>query len=501
MATKSYSAVLSTMDQYMPRMSTSMALVFETPDAERAVNNLTIGLRRMNRHLSYLRGRVFEIAHGRLELRWTVYDEPVLPKLMPAELVSSFSAVTFQQLKDQRAPLHYFPASISPAPIFGDFKTAGMPAFAVNYAPLASGGLVMCCSFHQNVVDFTGAVEILRLWAAFTSSPLLDKAIPAPDPDEPFRRGLILRLAMHRPVPVDEKPISTEEILAHHPEIALAPSLAPEEHSFAKEVPVAGLSTIFTLDLAQLEKTRAALRAVNDVAAKASIDTVVFAILWSCITRVRATRGRAEAGDRVPADTATAAESKLSISVDMRAHLDPACFPPWGPRPFLGNVTKYNLTRVPLAKLESAAAGHCDEGLSALAKIVVVIHSSLASENRESIIDIARLGEQARDASVFRPGWGSFGGPDLSVSSWANMGDPIYTSDWGGVGKIEFVRLVENEWDGVLAVMPRKWEKPETGTEPGVIEVCVSLRKDDMETLRKDRALSSYLLVEGLRTA
>ncbi|KAK4142491.1 uncharacterized protein C8A04DRAFT_29941 [Dichotomopilus funicola] len=499
MATKSYSAVLSPVDQYMPRMSTPMVLVFETPDPERAINNLTIGLRRMNRHLSYLRGRVFEIAHGRLELRWTVYDEPVLPKLMPAELVTRFSAVTFQQLKDQRAPPHYFPASISPAPVFGDLKTAGMPAFAVNYAPLAAGGLVVCCSFHKNVVDCTGAVQILRLWAAFTSSPLLDKTRAAPDPDEPFRRGLILRLAMHRPVPNDEKAISTEEILARHPEIALAPSLAPEEHPFAKEVPVAGISTIFTLDVEKLEKTRVALRPTNGVAAQASVDTVVFAILWSCITRVRATRGRAEGGKTAAADSTTAAEPKLSISVDMRAHLDSTCFPPWGPRPFLGNVTKYNLTQVPLAKLESAAAGHANGELSALDETVAAITSSLAAENRESIVDIARLVEQAPNASVLRPGK-SFGGLDLSVSSWANMGDPIYTWDWVGVGKVEFVRLVDNEWDGVLTVMPRKWEKAETGAEPGVIEVCVSLRKDDMETLRKDEALSSYF-VEGLGTA
>ncbi|KAK4130818.1 hypothetical protein BT67DRAFT_389952 [Trichocladium antarcticum] len=504
-------AVLSPLDQYMPGLYTTIFLVFESAHPARAVDRLRTGLHMVNQRLPYLRGRVFATEannprdRGRLAIQWSLADNGVTMTEACIDAgqdnAAALPGMCFRQLKRKGAPLHYFPDSLSPLPALVDLKTdVGVPALAVNYALLA-GGVVLGVSVQHAVADGSGMAELLRLFAHCTRSgggggdaaPLTlgppPPPPPPPDPQEPLHRDRLLRLATTQG-PREKLPFRT--LLARHPEFGLLSDLVAAGGLPAWPPSPVGSSKVFAFDGAKLQAVKAALQArePSPAAERITINTVLCAILWCCITRVRATRR----------DGAwSARRSKLGFAVNGRTRLPPGEVVS-GPS-FLGNVNIYGLAEAAVSELEAAATAPIH--VTALGPAVRAIARAVRHITPEHIADVIELVDQAPDTQDIIPGWSGIHTADMTITSWANMS--LYDFDFGtGLGKPAFVRVPEMETDGLAIVLPRRRSVPETcrgacSAAAGVegIEVVVAMYLEDMAALERDPVWASFLVCDG----
>ncbi|KAK4247054.1 trichothecene 3-O-acetyltransferase [Corynascus novoguineensis] len=511
---------LSPLDQYMPRIYTNLFLIFETPSPTLAVEKLRAGLQRLNQHLPYLRGRVFASGGGRVGLRWSPEDKDVELQYMPSK-GTPLSELSFAKLKNEGAPLHYFPCSLSPLPRFIDLNSdVGAPVFAVNFARLDSG-IVLGLSVQHNVMDGTGVVELVRLWAACTRFDSFDAVATAyPDPEEPLHRTVSLRLAtgghgMQNPrhhqsgqAALSADPFN--DLLARHPEFAITPEAAVTAVNPPSSSPALhpGTSRIFTFAASKLEAVKSALnRTQLSSATSASVTTnsILCALIWSCVTRVRTARrgsGNSSKREEKPGE-GSAQTSRLGFAVNGRTRLlggdyspgsEPALHSRDGQRrPFLGNVNLYGLATMSVRALVQSASAIGD--WSDLAIVIDTIGNAIKRVTPQHVAEVMDLVEQAPDTGIIMPGWNSFHRLDLTVTSWANM--DLYEADFGeGVGKAEFMRVPRAESDGFALVLPRKRRVSGAGAkraEEG-IEVVLVMHAEDMATLERDAVWASFLV-------
>ena len=509
----------------MPRIYTTLFLVFETPDTINAVEKLRVGLKRLNQRLPYLKGRVFAADGGRAALRWSPTDLDVELQQMPPDGVVLLG-LSFEKLKAERAPLHYFPPILSPLPRFANLNAdSGAAVFAVNYG-LLDGGIVLGLSVEHNVMDGTGVVEFIRFWAACTRSDTIDTATTStPDPDEPLHRSRLLRLAVGHATQGKHQTTqqSFSDLLARHPEFRLPLNTDTTTTPATSQPtpfpsPPAGTSKIFTFSLAKLSATKTTLRPPTRPTLPTTTNSILCAILWSCITRVRIARRRRTAAAVTPPSPSPspaaviAPRSHLGFAINGRARLglgsgvragagvgagaSPALADP-PQRPFLGNVNLYGRAGMGVDVLERAtaataatAAGVEGSGQEeALAGVVQAIGAAVGRVTPGFMGEVMELVERAPDGSGLVPGWDAFHGMDVTVTSWANMG--VYEVDFGeGVGRPCFMRVPRAETDGFVIVLPRR----RGGSVEEEIEVVVAMHPEDMAALEGDAVWRSYLV-------
>ncbi|KAK3297346.1 uncharacterized protein B0H64DRAFT_473474 [Chaetomium fimeti] len=514
-------ALLSPIDQYMPRIYTTIFLIFETLDRTSAVDKLRAGLTRLNQRLPYLKGRVFATDGGRAAIRWSPTDKDIELQEMPTDGVPLLR-LSVEKLKAERAPLHYFTDTLGPMPRLADLdKDSGASVLATNYG-LLDGGIVLCLAVEHNVMDGAGMVELIRFWAACTRSETIDPATtPTPDPNEPLYRHERLRQATepitqdeHQSTPAQQ---SFDDLLARHPEFRLASTKAAPAAPLPSPL---GTSKIFTFSTAKLEATKTTLQTLHPGSAArpaTTTNSVLCATLWSCITRVRRQRrGREPPTTTSPTSPAAAADgvearSRLGFAINGRARLGAA-----GPladprRPFLGNVALHGLARVDVAELEratatAAAAGDGADGadgdatdgadgdatasgMAALGRVVQAIGEAVGRVTPGFAREVMDLIEQTPvDGGGLAFGWNSLHGMDVMVTSWANM--DLYGVDFGeGVGRPCLVRVTQRETDGFVIVLPRQRGEEEEG-----IDVMVAMHVEDMAALEGDAVWTSYLV-------
>jgi hypothetical protein len=148
-----HSGFLSPLDQYIPRIYTSIILLFDTQDPAQAVDNLKAGLRRLNQRLPYIKGHVSATDasvenRGRLGIKWSAADRDI--ELTEATFGGldddgrvALLGLSFPELKTQGAPLRYFPRCLMPLPAVTDLHSStDAPVLAVNYT-LLDGGLAV----------------------------------------------------------------------------------------------------------------------------------------------------------------------------------------------------------------------------------------------------------------------------------------------------------------------------------------------------------------------
>ncbi|KAK4239374.1 trichothecene 3-O-acetyltransferase [Achaetomium macrosporum] len=479
-----HTVTLSPLDQYMPRIYTNLFLVFETPDPALAVDRLRAGLQKLNQHLPYLKGRVFVADRARLAIRWSAADEDV--KLQETHTNGvALPGMSFKQLSQEGAPPHYFKPCLTPLPRVTDFASnPEASVFAANFT-LLDGGLVVGLSIQHNVIDGTGVAELIRFWAdcASTSSTQLNAAA-APDPEEPLHRDRLLRLATEQTTPEVEKEEpqpqtpSLHGLLAKHPEFTLSATTTSSPHPPTPPLLPKGTSKIFTFSTSKLAKAKASLLTLTPQTTTITTNSVLCAITWSCITRIRLGRRQREGGGH---DQETHSQSKLGFAINGRTRLPPQFLME---RPFLGNVNLYGLAEIRLEDLERAANGDVDS----LAAVVQAIDDAVGRVTPAHIGEVIQLVDRVPDTRGLLPGWNSVHGDDATVTSWANMG--VYDADFGeAVGAPRFMRVPESETDGFLIVLPRQRGPAERG-----IEVVAAMHPEDMKALERDVVWGSYLV-------
>ena len=187
----------------------------------------------------------------------------------------------------------------------------------------------------------------------------------------------------------------------------------------------------------------------------------------------------------------------MGFAVDGRRVLG---FSDWKPG-YLGNVNLFGLAELPVAELQISTAIADDQGVLEIALNLQPAISAIAAATSRitasSIVEVLSLVEQSPIVSDIIPGWDAFFGPDLSVTSWANMG--VYDLDFGAfLGKPDFLRVPAAKIDGLVIILPRRrreqlGENLSDVRDEEVIEVMVYLREDDLEHLVKSEALGTLL--------
>jgi trichothecene 3-O-acetyltransferase len=174
---------------------------------------------------------------------------------------------------------------------------------------------------------------------------------------------------------------------------------------------------------------------------------------------------------------------KLGMAVNGRTRLGKSLEGAGG-RPYTGNVNLYSVTSLgldQLIELGQSPSPNAQWAISdTLASVVQAISASIARIDRQFISEVVTISEQAPNLQALLPGWDFFNGPDLTITSWANL--DTYSVNFGPeLGLPDFVRVPYAEVDGLNIVLPRR-----RTSIPEIIEVVVMLRKDDMEELERN---------------
>lgn len=488
---KSYqdgSCMLSPVDQLMPRIYTTMFLVYETDQYESAVGKLNEGLAKATSMLPFLRGSVHKSPDGlvprnQLSLSWSSLDPP--PAVV--EMTAPESLPTFEKLKLSNAPLSVFQESLSPVPALINHQNpeARVPALVIGATRL-EGGLILCFCAHHVVMDGAGMGIFLNFWGDCIRG---EPKVPL-DPGELSHRESRLRDASGYFDKTGPR-ATLEELLRRHSEFSLR-SLSPAPSSIPTDAsgqPIGCSARIFAFSSAKLQKVKEALS--SSVPAKLlTVNNVLGAALWLSITRIRLGRMRRDRATTLTASTT----SKLGFAVNARSRVGFA----GSDKPFVGNVTMLKIVEFLATEMESiagnafASSGTAD--LSLIAPIISAIAEATSTVTATYVGEIIAFADNIADVEDIGPGWNSFHGLDLTYTSWADLG--MYDCDFGPVlgGKPQFARIPYMPYlDGMVLALPRRrLADSSEGKATERVEFAIMLNERDMQALEEDRGLRSW---------
>lgn len=314
-------------------------------------------------------------------------------------------------------------------------------------------GLGLCVSMHHSTVDAAGFTEVLRIWSHETTFGSSRAQITG---NRLSRLSEALSSEISEAVSKD-----TEELFGLLPEYSPIPPAMPSSFpSFA--------SQIFTIPTERLDAYKEAL--APHMEAPPSTNTVLCALLWSTITRIRAQHKET---------TSTPTSSRLIMAVNGRRRIDPDFSPP--ENLYLGNLILYASAERAFDILQRAADSTLEQ--AAVCKSIAQSYSP-AKINCQHIANVFELGRKSGDCSTVFPGWDLFSHKDLTITSWADL--DLYEMGWGSeLGRPEFVRLPSSPADGVCIVLPRR-RVDSASHRQNFIEVVVMLKSEHMEALKAD---------------
>ncbi|KAI1408886.1 hypothetical protein F5Y13DRAFT_171514 [Hypoxylon sp. FL1857] len=475
------SCKLSTLDQLMPRIYSTMFLVYETDQYENAVKTLNEGLAKATSVLPYLRGSVHKSDDPRnqLTLSWSPQD----PAPTVAETPAPESLPSFEQLKQDNGPLSVFQDALAPVPALINYQVPGtkVPTFVIGVTRL-EGGLIMSLCAHHVVMDGAGMGLFLKLWGDCIRGEPSGADGKAPfDAGEVHHRESWLREASG--FSKNEPKATLEELLRQHPEFSLR-SIPSSMPATVPSQPTKYAAKIFAFSSAKLQEAKQAISGA--VPAKSlTINNVLGATLWLSITRIRLERMRRN-GPAPAADSTT----KLGFAINARSRLGPAV----SSKSFLGNVTMLKVVEFPATKLENIAgnalANPSSADLPLMEPVISAMAAATAAVTPTHVSEMIAFAERIGDFEEIGPGWNSFH-LDLSYTSWANLG--MYDADFGPSlgGKPRFVRIPYMPYiDGMVLALPRRG--PADGEAVERIEVALMLNEEDMRALEEDEILRSW---------
>ncbi|KAI0835724.1 trichothecene 8-O-acetyltransferase [Hypoxylon sp. FL0890] len=491
---KTKKAFISPLDRLNALVYLHWSLVLHVRDLDQAIQRLTKGLCRVAEAVPYLKGRVSYPTDTsqdgvslttRLVISWGPDD----PDLTFREHSMTNKLPDLATMKREGAPAHFFSTDIISLPLFVDVSSRlPQPVFEATYIPI-EGGLVLNMCVHHGVMDGRGLATLTEMWAEATRLENGNDAVKfptrkLPDPDEPLTRTA--RLVAAAGGNKVDRSLSLEELLRRY----------RTDHAFGQDLmallslTAAGpkcASHIFTFSGAKLEHAKEVLARDGNLNCVITTNSILNAVIWSSITRVRLSRRQQ------PWPTSV---SRFSLAVDGRRRLGLAIDEPGS---YLGNVVLISSVDVPLDVLETA--GTCNFTMSAcsLAPVVQAIAKASARITTDHISGLLSALQQVQDSSDVGPGWLSPHRVNFMASSWANL--PLYECDFGpmfsedspgnGPGTPVFVRYPYAEYnDGNVVVLPRR-RTPAGGDE--AIEVYVMLAEEDLQALKKDDVFVRWL--------
>lgn len=483
-------AFISPLDRLNSLVYLHWSLVLHVNDIDEAVRRLSMGLARLAEAVPYLKGRVsypddLDSDRSSLTTRFVVRWSPTHADLHFREHPMASKLPDLETMKREGAPAHFFPTDIISQPLFVDVSSRlPQTVFDATYIPI-EGGLVINMCVHHGVMDGRGLATLTEMWAEFTRldsqgdfGTKTETETKLPDPDEPLTREARLiasseRCSGHAELPMEDLLRRFEKDHAFGHDLMALLSLTAEGPKCA--------TRIFSFSASKLGVLKKQLAKSADLDCTITTNSILCAVIWSAITRIRLSQR-----SRPPTDV-----SRFSLAVDGRRRLGA---PINEPGPYLGNAVLISSVDVSLDVLESA-----DASVSQFAPVVQAVAQAAAKITTDHISGLLSALDHVKDSSDVGPGWLSPHRINFMASSWAGL--PLYECDFGPMfserstggspGTPVFVRYPYAEYnDGNIVVLPRRRTMTDRDE---AIEVYVMLAEDDLDVLAKDVIFRAWL--------
>ncbi|GLA34476.1 hypothetical protein AnigIFM63309_007025 [Aspergillus niger] len=436
MADHTYVEHLTPLDLPMPRTYIRVLFVFPTTSPTTELSQeLQCGLEKLAKQVPWIAGNVFLITStdqkASLEIR---HHADKMPRLQDkGQIAASYASLSSQDMPMKSIPLDVWPALPS---LLGNIPSeTGDPVFAASFFRFA---------------------DQVRLWAKNILQP--SQTYPSYELQGNGDRLVQLSKAL-APDLRELSSLSSERLLALHPEYSTQPPVLPKEFASC-------MSKTFKIPVHWIDVLKELLQ--KSAERQLTTNVILCALLWTSITRVRAQRN----------PDLRRQTSRLVTAVNGRSRIPGNLQPMPGNQQYLGNVVLYALANFSCANLATAD----EDPVRSLAKICDRISESQSPATIDSrfIAETYRLVDSMEDYRSLFAGWDLFCSRDFTITSWAGL--DLYGVDFGPLlGKPEFVRLPCMEADGVAIVLPRRRNVCDER-----LEVMVMLRCDDMESLERD---------------
>lgn len=319
------------------------------------------------------------------------------------------------------------------------------------------GGLLLTFNSHHSVMDAAGAFSVVKSLAKHVGA-LSDGRIISSD-------NAFLEEALDRsniPAGIGRKGIPD------FPNYRLCETYRYAVERELAEAAVAGvdhpkLALLQRLRLSHWFISEKSMQAIRDEASPLSEgfpvltdNTIMCALLWRHISRARQLSSRG-----------ITANSFIS-TVNVRRRIEPPL-----PLDYAGNAIVHAKTSSATADVESGEPGM-------LYKLATQITNAIEWWTSERIGELIGAIESSETVSKIEPNMDNFQGPDLEVTSVANM-DDILSVDWGcGISKVKAVRYCYLPVkDGWVNVLPQG--------KDGGIDLLIGLEKGALHRLRQDQ--------------
>jgi hypothetical protein len=310
-------------------------------------------------------------------------------------------------------------------------------------ANFIDGGLLLTVGVHHSVCDGGGLDHILETWALNTGvtndSESFSKYDPVSNDRTPLYEGL------------------PAKNIADFPEYVLMPTPPADATQMAPPTfqlpPITAQIFYFSPEhLADL-KTAAKAYSTNDA---------LCAFFWRHMTLARNPSND-------PADEEKTSAALFAVNIRGRTS------PPLPPT-YLGNASVGAIAqRLSIASLKDAQTGLC--------QAAAALRCGLNAINRPSRVPLTiGLLSSRPNAQDFKFACHGFLGPDITMTSWADM--RAREREWGTLGKPEGFRIPYEAADGVVAIFPR--------LENGGLEVMAGLESEPMEGMLRNLAFRQF---------
>ncbi|KAE8323564.1 hypothetical protein BDV39DRAFT_195780 [Aspergillus sergii] len=253
--------------------------------------------------------------------------------------------------------------------------------------------------------------------------------------------------------------------------VSLSEGLFASHHRYSKVPPAMPTgfppctSKLLKVSIHQINVLKKTLRYYMSNAPTTNL--LLCALIWTTITRVRASRSPVIAGETSRLVTVVNGRKRISENLSVPEN------------PYSGNDMLYSLRSSSVGVLATSD----EEAMRSLAEICVRISQSQSYTkiNSRHIAEVYRLVDCMEDYKSLFVDWDLFGSRDLTITSWADL--DLYEMDFGPMlGRPKFARFPCMEADGVAIILLRQRDLSEEK-----LKVMAMLHKDDMDSLENDR--------------
>ncbi|KAJ5771721.1 hypothetical protein N7520_002250 [Penicillium odoratum] len=362
--------------------------------------------------------------------------------------------IDYYDLERRKFPPSAFPPlSLMPEPRLHQLQRS--PVLTI-LATFIVDGLLLTFNSHHSVMDAAGTFVVVRTLAKHVGA-LSDGRIISSN-------NALLEEALDRSiVPAG----SGRKDIADFPTYRLSKTYRCAVERELAEAAVAGdhpkLSLLQKLQFSHWYISEKSMQAMKDEATPLSKgfpvltdNTILCAVLWRHISRARQLSSRG------------IMKNSFISTVNVRRRIEPPL-----PLDYVGNAIVHAKTSSATADVESGEPGM-------LYKLGRQITNAIEWWTSERIGELIGAIESSETVSKIEPNMDNFQGPDLEVTSVANM-DEILSVDWGfGISKVKAVRYCYLPVkDGWVNVLPQG--------KDGGIDLLIGLENRALNRLRQDK--------------